>query len=267
MVALVHGQPGLGRDWDMVVERLVDDHRVVAPDRPGYGDDGGPALSMADNADVLADVLSAQGGGPATVVGHSYGGGVAILLAARRPELVRALVLVSSVGRRDSISGFDRVLALPGVGEALSAAGLFTLSRVLPRLRHVADLRPRHAWAWLAATIPDQGYGRTLWSARMWRSFVSEQRTLMHEIADVEVALGSLHLPTTVITGTWDVVVPPAVAVSIATTIGGSELLTVARAGHFVHRQFPGIVSAAVRRLERRAAAAGRDDAEEESRP
>jgi len=60
-VLAVHGQPGLASDWDGVVALLVDDHRVVVPDRPGYGRGGGVALGMAANAEVLADVLVDRG--------------------------------------------------------------------------------------------------------------------------------------------------------------------------------------------------------------
>src|ERR1700682_5580741 len=84
-VLLVHGQPGLGSDWDPVAERLPD-HRLLIGDRPGFGRSGHETLSSEGNAEVLADIVSERVAAPVTVVGHSYGGGVAILLAARHPE-------------------------------------------------------------------------------------------------------------------------------------------------------------------------------------
>ncbi|HZU78794.1 MAG TPA: alpha/beta hydrolase, partial [Acidimicrobiales bacterium] len=88
-VLLVHGQPGLGTDWELVVEDLLGDHRVLTPDRPGYGRSQQAPVSMRENADLLADMLAARAAAPAVVVGHSYGGGIAILMAAHRPEVVR----------------------------------------------------------------------------------------------------------------------------------------------------------------------------------
>ncbi len=253
-VLFVHGQPGLGSDWNQVAERLAD-HRVLVVDRPGYGRSGHETLSIEGNAEVLAELVVERAVAPVTVVGHSYGGGVAIELAAHRPELVSGLVLVGSIGRAASLNVFDRLLALPGTGEALSAAGLFTLGRVLPHIRHAVGSQNHVVVEWLRATLPDERYLKV--SARrgrqVWRSFVAEQRSLVREIGAVESALDSVRVPTTVISGAWDVVVPPSVSASIAAAIPGSELVSVARTGHFVPRDAPEVVAAAVRSVESRA--------------
>ena len=253
-VLFVHGQPGLGSDWDRVVERL-DDHRVLVVDRPGYGRSGGEPLSIAGNADLLGQVVEERVGAPVTVVGHSYGGGVAIELAAGRPELVAGLVLVGSIGRANSLNLLDRVLAKPVVGEALSAAGLFTVARVLPRVRHLVGPEHRAALDWLWASLPDERYDKVSRQRgrEVRRSFLVEQRFLVREIGAVEAALGSVRAPTVVISGTWDLVVPPSVSACIAASIPGSELVTVARTGHFVPRDAPDVVASAVRAVEARA--------------
>lgn len=84
-VLFVHGQPGLGSDWDPVAEKLGD-HRLLIVDRPGYGRSGGETLSIAGNAELLAELVVGRDAVPVTVVGHSYGGGVAIELARRVPS-------------------------------------------------------------------------------------------------------------------------------------------------------------------------------------
>ncbi len=265
-VLFVHGQPGLGSDWDPVVERL-EDHRVLVVDRPGYGRSGEETLTIAGNAELLAEVVTERDAVPVTVVGHSYGGGVAIELAARRPELVAGLVLVGSIGRADSLNMLDRVLATPVMGEALSAAGLFTLARVLPRVRHLVRPQQHAALAWLRASLPDERYDSvSLQRGRqVWRSFVAEQRFLVREIGAVETALSSVRVPTVVISGTWDLVVPPSVSASIAASIPGSELVSVARTGHFVPRDAPDVVASAVRTVESRAQAQRAQQAESDT--
>jgi pimeloyl-ACP methyl ester carboxylesterase len=76
--------------------------RVIAPALPGFGGSDGPALrdislpAYAGRIGALLDVLEIDK--PAFVVGHSFGGGVAIQLATDRPERVRSLTLVNSVG-------------------------------------------------------------------------------------------------------------------------------------------------------------------------
>jgi len=251
-VLAVHGQPGLATDWDSVAGLLEDTHRVLAPDRPGYGRSGGEPVGMVANAEMLGDMLVERGAAPATVIGHSYGGGIAILLAARRPELVSGLVLVGSVGRADSIGAIDHALALPWAGEALTAAGLLAFGRVLPRLRGVAAHVPGRRLAWLEASLPDRRYVEVAshFGRQIWRSFVFEQRALMREISEVEASLPLVGVPTVVMTGTWDVVVPAAVAASVAGAIAGSEMVTIARTGHFIPRDHPRIVADAVLRVE-----------------
>lgn len=250
-VLLVHGQPGLCTDWDPVADRLVADHRVVVPDRPGYGGSGRSPLGMAENADALAGLLRSRGVAPSVVVGHSYGGGVGVLLAARHPDAVRGLVLVGSVGDAGSVNGFDHLLAAPLVGPALSAMGLLTLGRVLPSLRPLARHLPDRPGALLRASLPDRQYAASIsrLGLRMCRSFVAEQRSLIAEIGDVQQALPTLGVPTVVVTGTWDAVVPPSVAQAMAAAVPHAELVTVARTGHFVPRDAPRAVVDAVRRV------------------
>jgi pimeloyl-ACP methyl ester carboxylesterase len=251
-VLALHGQPGLASDWDMVLPRLVDDHRVLAVDRPGYGHSGGDPVGMAANAELLAAMLVDRHAAPATVVGHSYGGGIALLMAAHHPEVVSGLVLVGSVGRADSLNLVDHVLALPWAGEAITATGLQTLGRVLPRIREMAGRVPGRRLQWLEASLPDRRYVEVAsrLGRQIWRSFVFEQRALVREIGDVEEALTHVDVPTVVISGTWDVVVPASVAASVAAAIPGAELVTVARTGHFVPRDAPGVVARAVRTVE-----------------
>jgi len=265
-VVFVHGQPGRGSDWEAVAARLQDDHRVVLPDRPGYGGSGTEACSMEENARLVGDLVETRLGRPAVVVAHSYGGGIALLLAARRPALVAGLVLAGSIGRGDSIGAVDRVLALPGVGEVMTAAGLVTLGRVLPHMRRLVGRAPGDIGPRLAAALPDEGFLEVAISQGhwVWRSVVAEQRYLLREIALVEDAVDRVQAPSVVITGTHDVVVAPRVAVGLAVAMPGSQLVAVARTGHFVPRDAPGVVAAAVRRVESVADGPGAHEAAED---
>jgi pimeloyl-ACP methyl ester carboxylesterase len=249
----------LGRDWDLVANRL-EDHRVLIVDRPGYGASGSDALDIAASAELFGRLLVERGAAPATVVGHSYGGGIAIMLAARHPELVSGVVLAASIGRTDNVTVVDHVLAGPVVGALSSAVGLFTLGHVLPHVRRLAGSGEHRVTEWLRATLPDSGHDTVSLhpGRRVWRTFVAEQRTLMREIADVEAALGSVRAPTAVLSGDWDIVVPPRVCEAVAAAVVDGELVRLARTGHFIPRDAPDAVAAAVRAVERRVRAAGR---------
>jgi len=98
-VLFVHGSPGTWEAYRGFLDdaRLRAAARLVALDRPGFGDSGRgrPEPSLARQAAAAALVLEAEPGPPAVVVGHSLGGPIAARLAVDRPDLVGALVLVA----------------------------------------------------------------------------------------------------------------------------------------------------------------------------
>ncbi len=90
---LVHGGWSDLHNWDPVVPGLAEHFRVVAYDRRGHGGSSRePVGTRRDQEDDLAGLIEALGGGPAHVAGTSFGGSIALGLAARRPELVRSVV-------------------------------------------------------------------------------------------------------------------------------------------------------------------------------
>jgi pimeloyl-ACP methyl ester carboxylesterase len=93
---LVHGLGGAAANWRALAPLLLPGRRLLVPELPGHG--GSQPLPAAPSLNAYADRLALLLDGPATVVGHSLGGAIALRLAIRRPELVRALVLAGSAG-------------------------------------------------------------------------------------------------------------------------------------------------------------------------
>jgi pimeloyl-ACP methyl ester carboxylesterase len=93
-VVFVHGLFGQGKNWTTIAKGLADRHRVTLLDLPNHGHSPWTdRVDYLDMADLVAAEL-AEFGEPVTLVGHSMGGKVAMQLALRRPELLRALVVV-----------------------------------------------------------------------------------------------------------------------------------------------------------------------------
>jgi pimeloyl-ACP methyl ester carboxylesterase len=102
-VALVHGLSGSSRWWSKNIDALAAGHLVAAVDLTGFGRNrrflGLPAVmpSFGEETSLLARWLETFGE-PVHLIGHSMGGALAIRLAAERPDLVRSLILVNSAG-------------------------------------------------------------------------------------------------------------------------------------------------------------------------
>ena len=101
----VHGLFGQGKNWTTIAKGLADRHRVTLLDLPNHGHS--PWTDTVDYVDMAAMVAAELEpfGEPVTLVGHSMGGKVAMQLALRRPELVRALVVVDIAPVEYPVSG------------------------------------------------------------------------------------------------------------------------------------------------------------------
>ncbi|MEU4291786.1 alpha/beta hydrolase [Kribbella sp. NPDC026596] len=96
-MVFIHGSGASGTTWVPVVPALAEHHDVVRVDLPGMGHSGaGTSYDVPTQATRVADLIDSLGVGPVTVVGHSSGGYVATSLAEQRPELVKAIALIST---------------------------------------------------------------------------------------------------------------------------------------------------------------------------
>src|SRR5687767_8166109 len=134
-VVLVHGMVNSSRHWEAVAQRLADRYTVIAPDLVGHGDSATPRgdYSLGAHAAVIRDLLSALGIERATMVGHSLGGGVAMVFFWQFPHRVERLALVSSGGLGDAVSPLLRTAALPGAAAAIGVAAHPRLTDTLAR--------------------------------------------------------------------------------------------------------------------------------------
>jgi pimeloyl-ACP methyl ester carboxylesterase len=126
-VLLLHGLGCSSLWWRQVTALLGERRQVLAPDLPRHGGSPPPpdGAGVEEQADALAAVLRARAAQPATVVGHSLGGLLAVALAERHPALVDRVVLIStlpdlSVARMGPLM---RLSVAPGIGPLLWRLG------------------------------------------------------------------------------------------------------------------------------------------------
>ncbi|MGB3353635.1 MAG: alpha/beta hydrolase [Mycobacterium sp.] len=94
-VLAIHGLTGHGRRWETLFDGHLPEVAAVAPDLLGHGRSSWDAPWTIDaNVAGLAALVEAEAAGPVVAVGHSFGGAIALSLAAARPDLISGLVLL-----------------------------------------------------------------------------------------------------------------------------------------------------------------------------
>ncbi len=202
---------------------------AIAIDRPGWDGRTSPT-DLPGNVRAAIAALDRQDVERATVVGHSLGAAVAAWMAVDHPERVAALVLTSPAANLASLYALDRWLAAPVAGYLASVAALAGLGLALtagPVRRRIAD----------DLAVDDshlETAGRRLLSPAAWRAFTSEQRALVRDLPALEDRLGQISVPTTIVAGSADRIVPRDAAQRLADQVPGAELVLLPDAGHLL---------------------------------
>ena len=211
------------RSWVRQLQELGGALRMVALDLPGHGEsDPAPAASVEAHAAAVADFLSALERGPSVVIGHSLGGSIAIALAARRPDLVRGLVLIASCVKLPLVDS---------VGERLVAY----LPGPLRRLLFFSMVKK----VLFAPEAPADAVTITMQELRACRPETILNDVRVARAMDLTEQAGGLDVPTLVLAGSRDRLTTPALAERLSALIRGSRLRIVDGAGHMVPLEAP----------------------------
>jgi pimeloyl-ACP methyl ester carboxylesterase len=225
-----------------VLPALAERFTVVAPDLLGHGASAKPRgdYSLGAYASGLRDLLAALGHERATFVGHSLGGGVAMQLAYQFPERVERLVLVDSGGLGREVSLLLRSAALPGAELVLPVLGMPVV-----RDAGAAVGRALRRMGLRAGTDVEEiarGFA-SLGDAGARGAFVHTIRAILDPGGQRVSAADRLYLargvPTMVVWGERDALIPVAHAHDAHELMPGSRLEVFEGAGHFPHRDDP----------------------------
>ncbi len=242
VMVLMHGFAASVFSWREVMEPLAEWGTVIAFDRPAFGLTERPLpgewerqnpYAPESQADLTVALLDTLGVDKGILIGNSAGGTIAALVALNYPERVEALVLVdAAIYSGGGSPSWTRLLfALPQTRRLgpLVARSLASMGESLARL----------AWHDPAKITPEvwEGYRKPLqvqnWDQALW------QLTLASHPLGLEKRLDEIHVPTLVITGDDDRVVPTEQSVRLAQELPNAELVIIPACGHVPQEECP----------------------------
>jgi pimeloyl-ACP methyl ester carboxylesterase len=241
VVLLIHGIAGSSNAWRDVMPELARNYTVIAPDLIGHGQSAKPIgdYSLGAHASGLRDLLRVLGLTRATVVGQSFGGGVAMQLSYQHPDCCERLVLVDSGGLGREVSWLLRCMTLPA-SEYLMPV-IFPsfvrergndFSRMLHR-RGIRMARVGEMWRSYASLTESDNR----------QSFIRTLRSVIDPGGQTVSALDRLYLagaiPTMIVWGDGDSIIPVSHAYAAHQAIPGSRLEIIEGSGHFPHVEAP----------------------------
>jgi len=238
---LIHGLSDSSATWAPVLPLLAEHHLVIAPDLLGHGASDKPRAdyAVAAYACGMRDLLAVLDIDRVTVVGHSLGGGIAMQFAYQFPERCERLVLVGSAGVGREVHPLLRLasspLAEPGLA-FLTAPPVRSAVRALAPLLRVG-LRLGRDFDYVLDRY------RCLTSPTARKAFLRTLRAGVDMNGQVITMLDRCYLtvgmPTLILWGAQDHVIPVEHAFTAHRAMPGSELEIFETSGHFPHQDEP----------------------------
>lgn len=241
-VLLLHGIGDNSLAWEPLFNELSEEFTVIAPDFLGHGFSDRPRAdySVSAFANGMRDLLTFLDIERVTVVGHSLGGGVAGQFAYQYPELVERLVFVATGGVTKDVNPLLRAMSLPFseyVLGAVSIPGVFSsFSAIARTLKNLPTARftDNNEIVRVLERMPEKGsaevFARTLRSVVDWRGQV---------VTMLDRCYLSASIPTLIVWGSDDQVIPVAHAQMLHSAMPGSQMVVFDGAGHFPFRDDP----------------------------
>ncbi|MEM6375944.1 MAG: alpha/beta hydrolase [Pseudomonadota bacterium] len=259
-LVLIHGASGNTRDWTLdLVPVLARQYRVVVFDRPGLGYTdrlegkglkGGETITQ--QAALLHRAASTLGLEKPIVLGHSYGGAVALAWAVHHPDAISALVTVSAASHEwdTGLSTYYKILSHPLLGPLV----IPFLTAFVPEARvqrEIADVFAPDAVP--EGYLDHFGAGLTLRRASM-RANALQRAGLLEEIIALTPRYADIAIPVEVLHGSADLLVWSSIhSEPLARAIPQARLTLLPGIGHMPHHAVPSEIAAAIDRAAERA--------------
>ena len=240
-IVLIHGNAGSVDDFDFQrLGGLCRNYRVIAIDRPGHGKSDRPKDSDATlryQMHLLHETLSHLGVTRPVLVGHSWGGSLALAYAVDYPNELSAIVLLAPAAYPDG--GPDQfmraILKTPVIGDISLTTGRLILGKHLLK----KELRK----AFYPDSVPDEylRHASASWLGhKQVRAILEDEYGLDHELKQICKHYSEIGIPVVIVTGDHDKVVSAEHnAIRLKTSISQSQLIELKSTGHQIPQTHP----------------------------
>ena len=206
-IIFLHGWRAEGTIWNDIATKLSRDFNVHALDLPGFGGSSAPTIpfTISDYADIVSGFMKKMKIKKSILVGHSFGGRIAIKISATKPKLVKKLVLIDSAGFADK-----------------KRQGMKFLAKLV---------KPLFAPAWM------QGMRTRIYKMIRAEDYLATpvlQKTFVNIVEeDLSDDVSRIHAPTLLLWGENDTETPMLYGRKMHEKIQNSQLVVLSGAGHF----------------------------------
>jgi pimeloyl-ACP methyl ester carboxylesterase len=237
---LIHGFGASTFTWRHIAPDLARDHRVIAVDLKGFGQSDKPfdsRYSVYDQAELLIQLIEGKDLRDLTLVGHSYGGGIALMLALEADGRLRGrisrLVLLDSIAYPQNIPVFFRMLDVPVVSQ-------FGIRMVPPSVQTRLALKIAYFDDSKITAEEVEAYAAPLKTAAGKHAIIHSARQIVPEdIETLSERYRTIGLPTLIMWCDHDRIVPLEVGIKLRRTLPNSSLKLVEDCGHMPQEEQP----------------------------
>ena len=241
VVVMIHGNAGSVDDFDFKsLGLLCRDHRVVAVDRPGHGKSdrpNGTAATLQYQTRLFHEALAHLGVTRPVLVGHSWGGALALSYAVEYPQQLSAIVLLAPAAYADE--GEDQflraVLETPVIGDVSLTVGRLVFGKRI--------LKKELERAFYPDTVTDDYLRRasSLWlHHKQLRAYFEDEFSLNKDLKRISKHYPDIRIPVVIVTGDHDKVVSARDnAYRLKGSIAQSQLIELKNTGHQVPQTHP----------------------------
>lgn len=233
-VVFIHGNDGMVLDFDLaVLGAAAAKYRAIAFDRPGHGysqRESDRIATLEVQSRLIHDALQKLGIKRPMIVGHSWGGALALDYALKYPDDTAGIVLLSGVAYKTADTGphaQDLIELVPVVGDLLIS------SFVVTARPWVEQATAQAFWPQTAPRKYVEGYSALVLRPGQIKAYAQDELTLNDTLTANSSHYGEIRVPVVIVTGDLDIIVPPDLhAKPLHEAISNSSMIVIPGAGH-----------------------------------